>query len=137
MGLKAFTFSCFLLLSAVSVQAQDALPRQITEAFDAYVALPQSLVPVLKSASDKQSADAAAVRLLPELKKLYGIRDALRKVNALTPQQNEVIRRKYERDMREQWGLVYTEMFRLQQNRCYGSNDFAKLYKLMCLLLNK
>ncbi len=122
---------------AAPVIAQANLPSHITELFESYITLPKTLVPALQSATDRQSADNAAPRLREELKKLYGIRDALQKVSALTPQQNEQVRKLYEKEMREQWGKVYEEMFRLQQNRCYGSAEFAKVYKIMCLMLNK
>lgn len=126
-----------VLLSAAPVFAQETLPAHITELFEAYVTLPNTLVPVLKSATDKESADKAAPRLREELKKLYGVRESLQKVSSLTPQQNEQVRKLYEKEMREQWGKVYEEMFRLQRNRCYGSAEFAGVYKIMCLMLNK
>lgn len=126
------------LLSAATVSAQEeALPQTVTELFEAYIALPDTLVPVLKSAKDKQSAAAAAPGLLEELKKLYGVREALQKVSSLSPRQSELVREKYEKPMRERWGAVYAEMFRLQKNRCYGSEEFSKMYKIMCLMLNK
>lgn len=130
-------FTGAILLSVAPAVAEDALPGAITELFDAYVSLPDTLVPVLQSATDKHAADKAAPRLREELKKLFAIRESLQKVRSLTPKQNEQVRKRYEKDMREQWGKVYTEMFRLQRNRCYGSADFAREYKTMCLMLNK
>ncbi len=126
-----------VLLIAAPTFAQESLPAHIRELFESYIALPNTLVPVLQSATDKQSADNTAPLLRDELKKLYGIRESLQKVPVLTPQQSEQVRKRYEREMREQWGKVYAEMFRLQQNRCYGSAEFAKVYKTMCLMLNK
>ena len=137
MSTRAVFFAAAALLSVSPSWAQEALPRHVTELFEAYVALPNTLVPVLKSAQDKQTATAAAPKLQAELKKLYGIRDSLQKVSSLSPRQNELVRGKYEKDMRERWGAVYAEMFRLQQNRCYDSAEFARMYKIMCLMLNK
>ncbi|MBQ8516589.1 MAG: hypothetical protein IJ498_03310 [Akkermansia sp.] len=126
-----------VLLAAVPAEAQDSLPSHITELFDAYVDLPVTLVPVLRSVTDEKSATSAAPRLRVELTKLYHVREALKKVSSLTPQQSELVRKRYEKDMREQWGKVYTEIFRLRQQKCYGSSEFASLYRIMCMMLDK
>lgn len=130
-------FVSSVLLSAAPLSAQDSLPSHITNLFDSYVKLPDSLVPVLRSVNDKDGATAAAPRLRAELEKLYAIRESLRKVSSLTPRQNELVRNRYEQAMREQWGKVYTEMFRLQREKCYGSAEFTRLYRIMCMMLDK
>jgi len=130
-------FVSSVLLSAAPLSAQDSLPSHITNLFDSYVKLPDSLVPVLRSVNDKDGATAAAPKLRAELEKLYAIRESLRKVSSLTPQQNELVRNRYEQAMREQWGKVYTEMFRLQREKCYGSAEFTRLYRIMCMMLDK
>lgn len=130
-------FVSSVLLSAAPLSAQDSLPSHITNLFDSYVKLPDSLVPVLRSVNDKDGATAAAPKLRAELEKLYAIRESLRKVSSLTPRQNELVRNRYEQAMREQWGKVYTEMFRLQREKCYGSAEFTRLYRIMCMMLDK
>ena len=130
-------FVSSLLLSAAPVSAQEALPTHITNLFDAYVKLPDTLVPVLRNVNDKASATAEAPKLRAELEKLYQIRESLKKVSSLTPQQNELVRNRYEQTMREQWGKVYSEMFRLQREKCYGSPEFSRLYRIMCMMLDK
>lgn len=130
-------FVSSVLLSAAPLAAQESLPSHITNLFDSYVKLPDSLVPVLRSVNDKEGATAAAPKLRAELEKLYAIRESLRKVSSLTPRQNELVRNRYEQAMREQWGKVYTEMFRLQREKCYGSAEFTRLYRIMCMMLDK
>lgn len=130
-------FVSSVLLSAAPLAAQESLPSHITNLFDSYVKLPDSLVPVLRSVNDKDGATAAAPKLRAELEKLYAIRESLRKVSSLTPRQNELVRNRYEQAMREQWGKVYTEMFRLQREKCYGSAEFTRLYRIMCMMLDK
>lgn len=130
-------FVSSVLLSAAPLAAQDSLPSHITNLFDSYVKLPDSLVPVLRSVNDKDGATSAAPKLRAELEKLYAIRESLRKVSSLTPRQNELVRNRYEQAMREQWGKVYTEMFRLQREKCYGSAEFTRLYRIMCMMLDK
>lgn len=130
-------FVSSVLLSAAPLAAQESLPSHITNLFDSYVKLPDSLVPVLRSVNDKDGATAAVPKLRAELEKLYAIRESLRKVSSLTPRQNELVRNRYEQAMREQWGKVYTEMFRLQREKCYGSAEFTRLYRIMCMMLDK
>ena len=130
-------FVSSVLLSAAPLAAQESLPSHITNLFDSYVKLPDSLVPVLRNVNDKDGATAAAPKLRAELEKLYAIRESLRKVSSLTPRQNELVRNRYEQAMREQWGKVYTEMFRLQREKCYGSAEFTRLYRIMCMMLDK
>lgn len=130
-------FVSSVLFFAAPIIAQEALPSHITNLFDSYIKLPDTLVPVLQSANDKASATAAAPKLHAELEKLYGIRESLRKVSSLTPRQNELVRNRYEQVMREQWGKVYSEMFRLQREKCYGSAEFTRLYRIMCMMLDK
>lgn len=130
-------FVSSVLLSAAPLSAQESLPSHITHLFDSYVKLPESLVPVLRSVNDKSGATAAAPRLRAELEKLYAIRESLKKVSSLTPQQNELVRNRYEQAMREQWGKVYSEIFRLRREKCYGSAEFTRLYRIMCMMLDK
>lgn len=130
-------FVSSVLLFAAPIVAQEVLPSHITDLFDSYVKLPDTLVPVLRSANDKASATAAAPKLRAELEKLYAIRESLKKVSSLTPQQNELVRNRYEQAMRERWGKVYDEMFRLQREKCYGSAEFTRLYRIMCMMLDK
>lgn len=129
--------SSVLLSAAPLAAAQEPLPSHITHLFDSYVKLPESLVPVLRSVNDKSGATAAAPELRAELEKLYAIRESLKKVSSLTPQQNELVRNRYEQVMREQWGKVYTEVFRLQREKCYGSAEFTRLFRIMCMMLDK
>lgn len=127
-----------LLLAAMPViAAEGALPKHVTDAFEAYIALPNTLVPVLESAKDRKSADAAAPALKNELRKLYDTRTALQNVKTLDAGQKELVMKKYERPMRERWGRVYSQMFRLQNNKCFQSPEFAHLFQIMCLMLNK
>lgn len=130
-------FVSSVLLFAAPIVAQEVLPSHITDLFDSYVKLPDTLVPVLRSANDKASATAAAPKLRAELEKLYAIRESLKKVSSLTPQQNELVRNRYEQAMRKRWGKVYDEMFRLQREKCYGSAEFTRLYRIMCMMLDK
>lgn len=111
--------------------------QQLIKAFDAYTAMPDVLEPILKSVTDTQSADAAAPRLQSALEQLYDTRSALQGIKELTPQQEQLILTRYERPMREKWGRVYAEVFRLQNKKCFNSPAFTRLFRIMNLMLNK
>lgn len=113
------------------------LPPHITTVFDTYTALPDVLLPPLQAAKDKASADAAAPQLKAALEKLYDARAKMQGVNALTPEQKAEVEKRYGLKMRQQWGKVYEEMFRIQKEKCFGSAEFSRLYSIMGLMLGK
>lgn len=131
-----FLFASALMLS-VSHAAEPALPGRLEQAFESYISYPSTLVPVLESVQDQASADAAAPRLRREIERLYDLRSGLQGITSLTPDQQVVIKTRYERSMREQWGKVYEQIFRLQKARCYQSRDFSQLFRLLCMMLQK
>lgn len=115
--------------------AQPALPAEVKTAFEAYCALPDKLLPVLESVQDKATADAAAPKLHAALDDIYTTREAMQKVNGLTPAQNELVQRQYALQMRKSWGRVYEHIFRLRKAQCYGSIAFVNEFGYMNLLL--
>lgn len=125
-----------LLAGMASAYVQAAIPPETEHAFALYNELPALLVPVLESVTDKESADAAASRLNAVLPKVYDARSALQNIS-LTPETQMEIRQKYEQKMREDWGRVYSHIFRLQKNRCYLSLDFFKQFHALCLMLDQ
>ncbi len=115
--------------------AEPALPAEVKEAFDAYTTLPAELLPILESVQDKASADAAAPRLHAALDKIYVTRDAMQKVNTLTPEQSALVQKQYASTMRQGWGRVYEQLFRLRKAQCYGSIAFVNEFGYMNLML--
>ncbi len=129
--------SAVVMLSAVPLAAQQELPLQMTRGFDAYIAFPDTLIPVLAGVTDKASADAAAPQLRKQLEKLYELRTGLQGITKLSPAQQKLVKSRYEKQMRERWGEVYTHIFRLQNTKCYGSAEFTQVFRLMCMMLLK
>lgn len=115
--------------------AEPELPAEVKEAFDAYAALPSELLPILESVQDKASADAAAPKLHAALDKIYVTREAMQKVSALTPQQSALVQQRYAQKMRQDWGRVYAEIFRLRKAQCFGSIAFVNEFGYMNLML--
>lgn len=115
--------------------AEPELPSEVKEAFDAYAALPAELLPILESVQDKASADAAAPKLHAALDKIYVTREAMQKVSALTPQQSALVQQRYAQKMRQDWGRVYAEIFRLRKAQCFGSIAFVNEFGYMNLML--
>lgn len=115
--------------------AQEALPSEMQQAFERYTKLPDTLLPVLKSITDRTSADEAAPKLHDLLPQVYDTRSAMQEIKELTPRQAELVRQKYEPAMRKSWGGFYSEVFRLQKANCFGSAALAKEFHLMCMML--
>lgn len=136
--LNTVLFGAALVLGAVPLSvsaAQPPLPAEVQTAFDAYCALPGKLLPVLESVQDKASADAAAPKLHAALDKIYVTRDAMQKVSALTPAQSAHVQKQYAAKMRQDWGRVYEQIFRLRKAQCYGSIAFVNEFGYMNLML--
>lgn len=129
-------FPLFCLTSALMpLAAQEPLPPDVQQAFERYTKLPDVLLPVLESITDRASADAAAPKLHELLPQVYDTRSAMQEIKELSPQQAEAVRQKYELAMRKGWGGFYGEVFRLQKANCFGSATLAKEFHLMCMML--
>lgn len=136
--LNTVLFGAALVLGAVPLSvsaAQPPLPAEVKTAFDAYCALPGKLLPVLESVQDKASADAAAPKLHAALDDIYTAREAMQKVSRLTPEQNAAVQQQYAPQMRQEWGRVYEQIFRLRKAQCFGSIAFVNEFGYMNLLL--
>lgn len=132
--------SLFLTAAVLCLPAaaqEQSLPPHITTVFDTYTALPDVLLPPLRAAKDKASADAAAPQLKAALEKLYDARTQMQTLTSLTPGEKAEVEKRYGLKMRQQWGKVYEEMFRIQKEQCFGSAEFGKLYSVMGLMLGK
>lgn len=126
------------LLTAVPLSAAEtALPPHVTQGFEAYIAYPDSLLPVLESVQDTASAEAAVPSLRQQLEKLYDVRSGLQGINSLSAEQQMSIRQHYEKRMRQRWGAVYEQIFRLQNVKCYRSQNFSRMFRLLCMMLQK
>jgi hypothetical protein len=136
--MKAICVSALLLAAPVLHAApQASLPEAVTEAFEAYSALPGILVPVMQIAQDTASADACAPELKQTLTAVYTVREKLHNMPRLTPAQNQQVRLKYEQTMRKESGRMYAEITRLQNNRCFQSASFAEVFRLLCMMIEK
>ncbi len=127
----------FALPVAYTAGAADAIPTAAVKAFDTYTALPGKLVPILQNAKDQASADATAPALTKALSDIYEARELIHKLPRLTARQNQAVRLKYAQRMREEWGRMYEEITRVRNARCYQSADFAKAFRLMCMMIEK
>ncbi len=124
-----------LLLVPGIVQAQ-AVDAKVDEAFARYAALPAMLIPILKEAVDKESADAAAPKLLEALPAVYDARSSLHNLR-LDEQQTRLVRQKYGERMQREWGKLFEQIYRLQGVACYGSIPFFKQFQTLCMMLEK
>ena len=132
-------FPCILTAAVALVPAmvQAAIPTDIDKAFAAYTQLPEQLLPVLQNVKDKESADKSADALNAVLPQLFDLRTELTKITTLSPEVSAEVVRKYSNAMRQNWGKVYEEIFRLQKQRCYNSLSFFKQFQVLCMMLDQ
>lgn len=135
-----FSVTCGFLLSvslSAAVCAAEALSAELTEAMESYCELPAKLLPALSAARDTDSADAAAVELRKLLPEVYRVCDRVRRIDSLTAEQSRIIRERYEKRMRTEWGKVYEHIFRLQHEQCYYSSAFNDAFQTLIMMLEQ
>lgn len=121
----------------VPAVVQAAIPADIDRAFARYTSLAEELAPVLEKATDRKSAEEAAPELAKMLLLVCDARTELSGIQSLSPEVSADIVRKYEASMRRNWGKVYEQIFRLQQNDCYKAAAFSRQFRLLCMILSK
>lgn len=117
--------------------AQAQLPEKITTAFDSYIAAAEEIAPILEKVQDKASADSASAPMKKAMLSLYHAHNNMQAIEQLSPAQNEQIRKQYEQPMREKWGKVYEQIFRISKAKCYQSPSFSKHFHVMCMMMNQ
>lgn len=125
------------LLTAASAETDAVVPAEVQTAFEHYVALPKALLPVLTSAKDAATAEAAAPALHDLLPRVYDARREINAISSLPPNVAEAVRLRYEKQMRAEWGKVYEQIYRLQRVRCYENVPFFKQFSTLCVLLGQ
>ena len=134
--MNALNWTPVMLPAVLAVQAA-ALEPAVQQAFERYMAVPAAVLPVLQGVKDKATADAAAPRLKEAMATVYDAREAFKDIKQLSEADTAEVKARYEKPMREEWGKLYREIFRLQQVKCYDSEEFFKLFSYMCLMLEK
>ncbi|MGN0865369.1 MAG: hypothetical protein ACI4P8_04415 [Akkermansia sp.] len=114
-----------------------ALPPTMSEAFEAYIALPDALAPILNSVQDRETADAAAAPLHQQLSDIHRAGEQLQRIGELSAEEKREIEQRYAQRMREQWARIYAEIFRLQKVQCYSSPTFIKEFGIMTMMLSQ
>ncbi len=125
------------LLPGVLLVRAYALEPAVAQAFERYMAVPTAMLPVLQKVKDKATADAAVPELQKAMAAIYDARNALQDIKQLSEADTAEVKERFEKPMREEWGKLYREIFRLQQAKCYESEEFFKLFNYMCLMLEK
>lgn len=113
------------------------LPENVSRVFADYTDFPDTLLPALQAAKNKETADATAPQLRAALEKLYDLRVQLKTITELSDSQKAAVEEIYARRMREQWGKVYSEINRLQHAKCFYSGEYSELFRALQLMLNK
>ncbi len=126
--LPAFLGALPLLAAAPASQNYEAAMKR-------YVAFPAELVPVLASAKDGKSAEAAAPKLEALLPRLFELRETIKRLPVPEADEAKTLESTYGLAMRKKWGEVFDQIYRLQAVGCYDSESFRKSFATMCLIL--
>lgn len=114
---------------------EPALSADVAQAFERFIGVTEALEPVLASATDKDSADAAAPKLHEQLEAVFQSREALQSITSLSEAESAQVQQRYARRMREGWARVYAHIFRLQKAQCYHSVPFATEFGNLNMML--
>ena len=120
-----------------SISAQAAIPTDLKQTFEDYIALAKEIEPILSAAKDQQTADDQALALYDILPKVYEARTVLQKIENLTPEVQAELVEKYGKTMQIEWGKVYEQIFRLEKVNCYHSLSFFKQFRALCMMLQQ
>lgn len=132
--MRKFLSALFFLLALPFLEAVpeelpcDALMKQ-------YVGFPSELVPVLASAKDGASAEAAAPKLEALMPRLFALREQIKRLPVPDAETAKALESAFGLEMRMKWGEVLHEIYRLQDVGCYNSERFRKSFTTMCLIL--
>lgn len=136
--MKVHSFALLgLSIPAVCAAPAAELPAAVQQAFDSYTALPAQLIPLMQKAQDSASATAVAGELKAALPAIYEAREQIHNMPQLTPAQTQLVRTRYGQRMREEWARMYEQISRLKAARCYQSADFAEVFHLMCMMIER
>ncbi len=126
-----------LSLCAVQILHASTLPPEWDTALERYCELPAKLVPVLEQFTDTKTADEAAPKLNALLREVYDVCTALQTIKSLSEAQAADVKARYEKRMREEWGKVFSQIFRLQQAQCFQSSLFNQQFQLLGMMLDQ
>lgn len=130
-------FLAFTAIACATSTAHAQVPTEVCQAFDSYISTAEELGGILKGVNDTKSADAAVAPMKKAMLRLYHSHRELQKIQKLSPEQGEWIRQHYELKMRQHWGVVYEQIFRLNKHSNYESPEFSKLFHTMCMMLDQ
>lgn len=135
--MKSYHLFLALALCAPAWSQTEAIPLDIDSIFSRYCQIAHDVLPILKGVTDKASADAAAPLLEKQMVPLFLLKKEFANLKTLPAGSEAAISKKYERPMRESWGNVYAEIFRLQKAQGFASIAFARQLQAYCTLLNQ
>lgn len=110
--------------------------EKIDAVFSRYIQLGKDLTEVLDKVKDKKSAAENTAALQEILPRVGEIRREIGSIDKLRPEDAKEVSAKYERSMRETWGNVFANIYRLQRERCYEEIPFFRAFSILCSLLD-
>ncbi len=122
-----------------SLYAQAESPKldaQLLDCFTRYISLADDLHQILSSVQDKESASKATDALIRIMPRVYSCRCEMEALSELSEEQQAILRKTLEINLRTSWGKAYEEIFRLHRAQCFLNIPFAQQLQALCTMLN-
>ncbi len=129
-----YTSIAVVLALHSEVRAQDVT---LDELLQQHVKLGRDSAALLAQVTSRQSATQATPALRALIERFAVIGRTMNAHAALSDAEAQPLRQKYERPLRESWGKVYHEIYRIQKAQSYGSAEFVQTFQLFCKLLDQ
>ncbi len=133
---QSYLYPSILIVLALSPEGQ-AQPSETTKLLDEHIALGRASAELLAQVKDKQSATQSAPALQRLVERFALLSKNMQALAVLSETDARAMRQRYEMPLRESWGKVYHEIYRIQKAQSYGSHDFVKTFQLFCKLLDQ
>ena len=124
------------ICALIAAPAEAAIGQlELEQVLEQYCQIPDQLAPLLQGVQDAPTAEQAAPKLKQLNAQIYSLAAQLKKIEAFSAQQRESLQKKFELRMRQQWGRVYDELYRIQRAQCYRHADFTYQFRTLCNIL--
>ncbi len=133
---QLFLHPCILIVLALPSEGQ-AQHSETIKLLDEHIAIGRAGAALLAQVKDRQSATQAAPALKQLVDRFALLSKNMQALAVLSEPDAQALRQRYEMPLRESWGKVYQEIYRIQKAQSYGSHHFVQSFQLFCKLLDQ
>ncbi len=131
------TLLCVPSLLVLSSEARAAEQSPYDHHIQSYIDFGNECSALLEKVTSKESAQSSVIELQKLSLRFTEIRKQLNALDVIPDENRDALFTKFEMPLRQAWGKVYSEIFRIQKAQSYGCNDFVKAFQVFCQLLNE